>query len=79
MNVDEEVAQGRQAHRAQYILERGTWRGTCRICGWQVTDGDRRRATAMFRQHCQEVKEAMIRASRSAERSVAAVTAVAPG
>ena len=46
-----------QVHRGTYILERGTWRAVCRVCGWNVTDGNRRRAAAIFRQHLQDQLE----------------------
>jgi hypothetical protein len=40
-------------HRAAYTLECGTWRACCRICGYEVTDPDRRKAASQFRLHIQ--------------------------
>jgi hypothetical protein len=37
--------------RATYSFELGTWKATCRACGWQVSDPNRRRAAARFRLH----------------------------
>ena len=45
------------AHRADYILEHGVWRGICRFCAFEVTDEDRRRATSKFRLHIREASE----------------------
>lgn len=44
----------RSAHRANYTLERGTWHATCRECGFRVSDPDRRRAAAIYREHIKE-------------------------
>jgi hypothetical protein len=44
---------GRVVHRATYTLECGTWRATCRICGYQVKDAKRRQAASQFRLHIQ--------------------------
>jgi hypothetical protein len=41
-------------HRGIYILERGTWKVTCRACGWQATDEVRRQTASMFRLHIQD-------------------------
>jgi hypothetical protein len=43
----------RVGHRAQYTLECGTWRATCRVCGWQATNPIRRQAATQFRFHIQ--------------------------
>jgi hypothetical protein len=48
---------GRTRHRATYILECGTWRATCRECGWSTADGQRRRAATLFRVHIQDARE----------------------
>jgi hypothetical protein len=40
-------------HRADYILERGLWRVSCRVCGWKAVDADRRRLASRFRFHLQ--------------------------
>jgi hypothetical protein len=45
-------------HRASYIFERGIWRATCRCCGWQTSDPDRRRANSLFRMHIQDRRDA---------------------
>jgi hypothetical protein len=37
--------------RATYSFELGTWKATCRACGWQISDANRRRAAARFRLH----------------------------
>lgn len=44
-------------HRADYTLERGIWRATCRVCGHTVTDQVRRRAASAFRVHIRELAE----------------------
>ena len=54
------MAGGMTDHRASYILERGLWRATCRACGWQVSDEQRRRACAMFRSHITAQRERVI-------------------
>ena len=38
-------------HRALYRLEYGVWWARCRVCDWAVSDADRRRAAAVYRQH----------------------------
>jgi hypothetical protein len=43
--------------RANYTLERGSWRATCRDCAWHTSDPNRRRAAAMFRLHHAHVTE----------------------
>lgn len=45
------------AHRADYILEHGVWRAVCRLCDFEITDEDRRRAASQFRLHIREVAE----------------------
>lgn len=49
---------GYVSHRADYTFEIGSWHAKCRICGHHVTDKDRRRLAAEFRQHIQEMAEA---------------------
>ncbi len=44
-------APGRTTHLANYILERGVWKATCRACGWQASDEVRRQAALLFRSH----------------------------
>jgi hypothetical protein len=44
-------------HLATYILELGTWRATCRVCGWTVSDHQRRQAAALFRMHIRASRE----------------------
>lgn len=46
------------AHRAEYILERGIWRATCKVCGWATSDPARRQAAALFRQHWHSARTA---------------------
>lgn len=41
-------------HRADYMLERGVWRATCRVCGYSITDPVRRRAMSAYRSHIRE-------------------------
>ena len=41
-------------HRADYTLEMGVWHATCRVCGHQVADTDRRRAAATYRRHIRQ-------------------------
>lgn len=47
---EEEVA---PRHRADYILVRGEWRVSCRVCGWNASDPARRRLASRFRFHLQ--------------------------
>jgi hypothetical protein len=47
-------------HHATYVLERGVWRATCRVCRFEVTDSDRRRANGLFRNHIREVQSAVL-------------------
>jgi hypothetical protein len=49
-NQPEEVA---PRHRADYILVRGEWRVSCRVCGWNASDPARRRLASRFRFHLQ--------------------------
>jgi hypothetical protein len=44
-------------HRAEYILERGTWSATCKGCGWRTADPSRRGAAALFRRHYRNVAD----------------------
>jgi hypothetical protein len=44
------------SHRATYILEFGTWRATCRVCGYSVTSPQRRQAAAQFRGHIRDFR-----------------------
>jgi hypothetical protein len=53
----EGLRNGRSTHRATYILECGTWRATCRECGWSTSDAQRRRAATLFRVHIQDARE----------------------
>jgi hypothetical protein len=39
------------AHRATYRLEVGVWKGTCKVCGWEVRHPVRRQAATIFRRH----------------------------
>jgi hypothetical protein len=48
-------------HRATYTFEIGSWHATCRVCGHQIIDRDRRRAASQFRRHIQEMAEAYTR------------------
>lgn len=50
--------ESRRGHRANYVLEQGTWRATCQVCGYYVTDPMRRRAASLFRTHIRGAKEA---------------------
>ena len=38
-------------HRATYTLVRGVWHATCRVCGYQISDGNRQRAATCYREH----------------------------
>jgi hypothetical protein len=49
--VTSSTAPNRTTHRAVYTLELGIWHATCRECGFRVSDADRRRAAAVYRQH----------------------------
>lgn len=59
-----------QGHRASYILERGVWCATCRVCGWRTSDPQRRQAATLFRLHIQQSRvidlDALAKASRPA-------------
>jgi hypothetical protein len=44
-------------HRANYILEQGTWRATCQVCGHYVKDPLRRRAASLFRAHIRDTAQ----------------------
>ena len=47
---------GAENHRrADYILERGMWKASCRACRWTVENADRQRAAVMFRAHHRDV------------------------
>jgi hypothetical protein len=43
-------------HRACYILERGQWKATCRICGWQISGAKRQVAANLFRSHIRDMR-----------------------
>lgn len=56
---DREQPDGRKSpgtHRATYILEFGTWKATCRTCGWTVRDAQRRQAASRFRMHIRDAR-----------------------
>lgn len=52
------AARGHTAHRANYTLERGMWRATCRKCGFTLTDVSRQRAMSLYRAHIRETSNA---------------------
>lgn len=52
------AARGHTAHRANYTLERGMWRATCRKCGFTLTDVSRQRAMSLYRAHIRETGSA---------------------
>jgi hypothetical protein len=41
-------------HRGDYVLDRGEWVATCRLCGFKVTDIDRRQVASQFRTHIRD-------------------------
>jgi hypothetical protein len=41
-------------HRGDYVLDRGEWVATCRLCGFKVSDLDRRQVASQFRTHIRE-------------------------
>jgi hypothetical protein len=43
-------------HRASYLLERGTWKGTCLECGWSVSGATRRQTASQFRVHIHDTR-----------------------
>jgi hypothetical protein len=43
--------QGETRHRADYILERGVWHVTCRVCGCHAEGTVRRQLSSLFRFH----------------------------
>jgi hypothetical protein len=45
-------------HRATYVLEHGTWRARCKVCGWEVQHEMRRHAAALFRYHIKDTRSA---------------------
>jgi hypothetical protein len=45
-------------HRADYVLDRGEWQATCRLCGFKVNDPSRRQAASQFRTHIRDEAEA---------------------
>ena len=59
LNEDREEAGGDKvaaSHRASYLLEFGTWKATCRTCGWTVRDAQRRQAASRFRMHIRDAR-----------------------
>ena len=59
----------KQRHRADYVLEQGTWRATCQVCGHFVTDPLRRRAASLFRAHIRDATAEIVDLTQSpAER-----------
>jgi hypothetical protein len=46
-----ELRQGEPPHRADYILQRGVWHVTCRVCGWHAEGAVRRQLSSSFRFH----------------------------
>jgi len=55
-------------HRGVYVLDRGEWVATCRLCGFRVADPDRRQVASQFRTH---IREAMQAAQAEARRGEA--------
>jgi hypothetical protein len=41
-------------HRGDYVLDRGEWVATCRLCGFKVSDVDRRQVASQFRTHIRD-------------------------
>jgi hypothetical protein len=41
-------------HRGEYVLDRGEWVATCRLCGFKVSDVDRRQVASQFRTHIRD-------------------------
>lgn len=68
--------------RADYILERGMWKASCRACRWTVESPDRQRAAVMFRAHHREMlkapKQPAIVELRPVERSAVPAVCSAP-
>jgi hypothetical protein len=54
-------------HHASYLLQRGVWKATCRVCNFEVSDPDRRRASSMFRMHIRDVKTLDLRTNGNEE------------
>jgi hypothetical protein len=52
-----------------YTLELGYWHATCRFCDWTVSDKDRRRAAAQFRQHIRAASEEAARTNETSASS----------
>jgi hypothetical protein len=57
-------------HHATYLLIRGVWRATCRVCNFEVSDPDRRRASSMFRMHIRDVKTVDLRQPSGDEEKI---------
>ncbi len=78
---------GDPAHRADYVLDRGVWRATCRVCGLKLSDADRRQVASQFRQHIRDQaaisparREPVIDLrTRNTERVTSASEQAAPG
>jgi hypothetical protein len=45
---------GKNQHLGDYVLDRGEWVATCRLCGFKVSDSDRRRVASQFRTHIRD-------------------------
>ncbi len=48
------------AHRATYRLEVGVWKGTCKVCGWEVRHPVRRQAATIFRHHITAARKGQV-------------------
>lgn len=55
-NEQEQQRKTAASHRASYILEFGTWKATCKTCGWTVRDPQRRQAASRFRLHIRDAR-----------------------
>jgi hypothetical protein len=47
-------------HRANYLLQQGVWRATCRVCGHRVDHPVRRQAASLFRNHIRDTSISLI-------------------